>query len=71
MELFLHCIGRQPVARERIEKGVRERLLLISGGTQVTDELARGWGMDAGFGRGTAGINVASFIVEAMRERGM
>jgi D-ornithine 4,5-aminomutase subunit beta len=50
---------------------VRDRLLLISGGTQVTDELARSWGMDAGFGRGAKGIHVASFIVETMRERGM
>jgi len=53
------------------EKGVRDRLLLISGGTQVTDKLAREWGMDAGFGRKTKGIDVASFIVESMRERGM
>jgi D-ornithine 4,5-aminomutase subunit beta len=53
------------------EKGVRDKLLLISGGTQVTDEIACASGMDAGFGRKTKGIHVASFIVEAMRERGM
>ncbi|MHB1341276.1 MAG: D-ornithine 4,5-aminomutase subunit OraE [Coriobacteriia bacterium] len=53
------------------EKGVRDKVLLISGGTQVTDELARSWGMDAGFGRRTKGLAVASFIVEAMRERGL
>ncbi len=53
------------------EKGVRERLLLISGGTQVTDEIARESGMDAGFGRRTKGIDVASFVVKTMRERGM
>jgi D-ornithine 4,5-aminomutase subunit beta len=53
------------------EKGVRDTLLLISGGTQVTDEIACASGMDAGFGRKTKGINVASFIVKAMRERGM
>jgi D-ornithine 4,5-aminomutase subunit beta len=35
----------------------------------VTDELAREWGMDAGFGRGTIGRDVASFIVRALRER--
>jgi D-ornithine 4,5-aminomutase subunit beta len=51
-----------------IEKGVRDKLLLISGGTQVTDELAKCWGMDAGFGRGTHGHDVASFMVEALRE---
>ena len=52
------------------EKGVRGRLLLISGGTQVTDEIARESGMDAGFGRKTKGIDVASFIVREMRARG-
>jgi D-ornithine 4,5-aminomutase subunit beta len=51
-----------------IEKGVRDRLLLISGGTQVTDKLAREWGMDAGFGRGTKGLDVASFIVRSLQD---
>jgi D-ornithine 4,5-aminomutase subunit beta len=53
------------------EKGVRDRLLLIAGGTQITDEMARESGMDAGFGRRTKGVQVASFIVKAMRERGL
>jgi D-ornithine 4,5-aminomutase subunit beta len=53
------------------EKGVRDRLLLIAGGTQVTDEIARDSGMDAGFGRKTKGIHVASFIVREMRARGL
>ena len=53
------------------EKGVRDRLLLISGGTQVTDEIARSSSMDAGFGRRTKGIDVASFIVRTMRARGL
>ena len=51
-----------------VEKGVRDKLLLIAGGTQVTDELAKAWGMDAGFGRGTHGHDVASFMVEALRD---
>jgi D-ornithine 4,5-aminomutase subunit beta len=67
----IHRIMMQKLADLAEEKGVRDRLLLISGGTQVTDELARSWGMDAGFGRKTKGIDVASFIVETMRERGM
>ncbi len=49
-------------------RGLRDRLLLISGGTQVSDDLARGCGMDAGFGRGTTGQDVASFIVRRLRE---
>jgi len=67
----IHRIMMQKLADLAEEKGVRDKLLLISGGTQVTDELARSWGMDAGFGRKTKGIDVASFIVEEMRRRGM
>lgn len=52
-----------------IEKGVREKLILISGGTQVSDDIARANGMDAGFGRGTHGNNVATFIVEELQRR--
>jgi len=65
----IHRINMEKLADLAVEKGVRDRLLLISGGTQVTDELARSWGMDAGFGRGTKGIDVASFIVKAVRDR--
>jgi D-ornithine 4,5-aminomutase subunit beta len=67
----MHRSNMEKLADLAAEKGVRDRLLLISGGTQVTDELARAWGMDAGFGRRTKGIDVASFIVKTMRERGM
>ncbi len=67
----MHRDNMQKLADLAAEKGVRDKLLLISGGTQVTDKLACSWGMDAGFGRGTHGVDVASFIVRTMRERGM
>jgi D-ornithine 4,5-aminomutase subunit beta len=67
----MHRSNMEKLADLAVEKGVRDKLLLISGGTQVTGELARSWGMDAGFGRGTKGIHVASFVVQTMRERGM
>ena len=51
-----------------VERGVRDRLVLIGGGTQVTNELAHECGMDAGFGRGTTGQDVATFIVRRLRE---
>ncbi|MCL2406571.1 MAG: D-ornithine 4,5-aminomutase subunit OraE [Defluviitaleaceae bacterium] len=47
-----------------VEKGVRDKFLLVAGGTQVTHESAREHGMDAGFGRGTKGADVASFLVK-------
>jgi len=43
----------------------------VPAGTQVTDEIACASGMDAGFGRRTKGLAVASFIVREMRERGL
>jgi len=49
------------------ERGLRDRLILVAGGAQVTDDLARGCGLDAGFGRGTRGRDVASFLVRALR----
>lgn len=48
-------------------RGLRQRLTLIAGGTQVTNDLARECGMDAGFGRGTTGRDVASFLVRKLR----
>ncbi len=50
------------------EKGVRGRFILVGGGTQVTNDLAVGAGLDAGFGRGTKGIQVASFLVKKRAE---
>lgn len=51
-----------------VEKGIRDQLILVSGGTQITHKLARECGLDAGFGRGTKGIQVASFLVKKRRE---
>jgi D-ornithine 4,5-aminomutase subunit beta len=50
------------------ERGMRRRLVLVAGGTQITDDLARACGMDAGFGRGATGWEVASFLVRRLRE---
>ncbi|MEC9488760.1 MAG: D-ornithine 4,5-aminomutase subunit OraE, partial [Halanaerobium sp.] len=50
-----------------VEKGIRDRVTLVAGGTQVTNEMATDCGMDAGFGRGTKGIDVASFLVRVAR----
>ncbi len=49
------------------EKGIRDNVILIGGGTQVNDDIAKESGMDAGFGRGTKGIDVASFLVKEMK----
>lgn len=51
-----------------IEKGIRDKVILACGGTQVTNEIAIEAGMDVGFGRGTHGNEVASFLVKKRRE---
>jgi len=51
------------------EKGVGRRFILVAGGTQVTDEMAQAEGLEAGFGRGTKGLDVASFLVRTRAER--
>ena len=51
-----------------IEKGIRDKVMIACGGTQVTPEIAVQQGVDAGFGRNSKGINVATFLVEKRRE---
>ncbi len=60
----IHYKNMQKLNDYAIEKGVRDKLILIAGGTQVTPEIAKSHGMDQGFSRGTKGIDVASFIVK-------
>ena len=52
-----------------IKHDQRDKLIIVAGGTLVTDKLARQCGMDAGFGRGTTGRDVGSFLVRKMGER--
>ena len=51
------------------EMGIRDKIIFIAGGTQVTPELAVKAGADAGFGRGSKGIHNATFIVKERRRR--
>lgn len=67
----IHRINMRKLHDLCVEKGVRDSLILIGGGTQVTHEIAVECGLDAGFGRGTKGIHVASFMLQNRRERGL
>ncbi|MDD4194130.1 MAG: D-ornithine 4,5-aminomutase subunit OraE [Acholeplasmataceae bacterium] len=64
----VHYKNMQKLHDYAVEKGVRDKLILIAGGTQVTPEIAMKYGMDQGFSRGTKGKDVASFIVKKHRE---
>jgi D-ornithine 4,5-aminomutase subunit beta len=53
------------------EKGIRDKVVLIAGGTQVNRDMAKETGLDATFGRGTKGIHVVNAIVKVMKTRGV
>lgn len=53
------------------EKGIRDKVILIAGGTQVNPDMAAETGLDATFGRGTKGIQVVDAIVKALRARNL
>jgi D-ornithine 4,5-aminomutase subunit beta len=64
----VHIKNMRKIHELCIEKGIRDKVMIVVGGTQVTNEIAVEAGMDAGFGRGTHGNDVASFLVKRRRE---
>jgi D-ornithine 4,5-aminomutase subunit beta len=65
-----HRIQMKKLADLCIERGVRDRFILIAGGTQVNRDMAAETGLDATFGRGTKGIHVVNAIVKKLKSRG-
>lgn len=65
----VHKVMMRKLADTAVERGVRDRFLLIAGGPQVDHELARSHGLDAGFGRGTKGVDVARYLHDALMAR--
>ncbi|MDF2889742.1 MAG: cobalamin B12-binding domain protein [Clostridia bacterium] len=64
----VHIKNMRKIHELCVEKGIRDKVMIICGGTQVSNEIAKEAGMDAGFGRGTKGIDVVSFMVKKRRE---
>ncbi len=64
----VHYKNMEKLHNYAVEKGVRDTLVLLAGGTQVTPEIARKHKMDQGFSRGTKGIHIASFLVKRHQE---
>jgi D-ornithine 4,5-aminomutase subunit beta len=64
----IHYKNMKKLHQYAIERGVRDKMIFVAGGTQVSNELAVANGMDAGFGRGTKGSHVATFLVKKRRE---
>lgn len=64
----IHYKNMKRIADLCIEKGIRDKVMIACGGTQVTPEIAVQNGVDAGFGRGTKGAHVATFLVKKRKE---
>lgn len=64
----IHRIQMRRLHELCVEKGIRNKVILVCGGTQINDEMARECGLDAGFGRGAKGIQVATCLVQKRRE---
>jgi D-ornithine 4,5-aminomutase subunit beta len=52
------------------ERGIRDRVILVAGGTQVSPDMAAEVGLDATFGRGTKGVDVVDALIKGLRARG-
>lgn len=65
----IHYKNMKKIHELCIEKGIRDKVLILCGGTQVSHEQAVKAGVDAGFGRGARGKHVATFIVMNRKER--
>jgi D-ornithine 4,5-aminomutase subunit beta len=63
----VHRAQMRKLAELCIEKGIRDKVILIAGGTQVNREMAKETGLDATFGRGTKGVHVVNAMVKALR----
>ena len=66
----IHRMQMRKLAELCQEKGIRDRIILIAGGTQVTPDMAAETGLDATFGRGTKGHHVVDAMIKTLRARG-
>ncbi len=66
----VHRTMMKKLAELAQEKGIRDRVVLVAGGTQVSRDMAAETGLDATFGRGTKGIDVLDAIVRTMQTQG-
>jgi len=64
----IHYKNIASIDRLAQEMGIRNKIMFVAGGTQVAGESAVAHGADAGFGRGTKGAHVATFLVKRRRE---
>jgi D-ornithine 4,5-aminomutase subunit beta len=64
----IHYKNMKRIHELAVEKGIRDDIIIVAGGTQVIPETAVKQGIDGGFGRNSHGIDVATFLVEKRRD---
>ena len=60
----IHYKNISKINRIATEMGIRDKVIFVAGGTQVASAQARANGADEGFGRGSHGNHVATFLVK-------
>lgn len=65
----VHVENMKKLHELAIEKGIREKIKIIVGGTQINNDMAKENNMDAGFGRGTKGTHVATYLARSITKK--
>ncbi|MEG0291683.1 MAG: D-ornithine 4,5-aminomutase subunit OraE [Anaerovoracaceae bacterium] len=65
----IHYKNMKRIHELAVEKGIRDDVIIVAGGTQVIPEEGVKTGIDAAFGRNSHGIDVASFLIEERQRR--
>ena len=65
----IHYKNMKRIHELAVEKGIRDDIIILAGGTQVIPEEGVKTGIDAAFGRNSHGIDVASFLIEERQKR--
>ena len=65
----IHYKNMKRIHELAVEKGIRDDVIILCGGTQVNPEEALKTGIDGGFGRNSHGIDVATALIEMRREK--
>ena len=65
----VHYKNMKRIHELAVEKGIRDKVIICAGGTQVIPEEAVKTGIDMGFGRNSHGIDVATFLAEERQRR--
>ncbi len=64
----IHYKNMKKLHELAVEKGVRDKLIICAGGTQVSPEIARKQGIDQGFDKSAKGNTLATYLVERKKE---